>query len=101
MIFLAALPAIIKVQTLSELKPYIHRLNFVAENDPLYICDEESIVKRKTESFSDDAFSTLIFEGNFTIFKYRHVFYEAAVFTNLKVVKTKTRFIFNHVPSQV
>ena len=54
--------------------------------------------KRKSETYSDDAFSTLIFDGLETILLYNRVFSEAQKFSNLKIVKSKTKFIFNHIP---
>ena len=55
---LAALPALIKLQTLTELKTYKHKLAFVPDEDDVYLEDEVVSSGRKTESYSDGTCST-------------------------------------------
>ena len=95
---LSALPALIKLQLIPEIKPFIHKLEWVRDDDSLFQNDLIECTKRKSETYSDDAFSTLIFDGLETILLYNRVFSEAQKFSNLKIVKSKTKFIFNHVP---
>ena len=97
---LSALPALIKLQLIPEIKPFIHKLEWVNSNDILYQNDFDECSTRKSETYSDDAFSTLVFDSFDTIIRYNKVFEDAQKFSNLKIVRSKTKFIFNHLPDQ-
>ena len=94
---LSALPALIKIQNTIHLDPYIHRLDLVPENDPIFNDSSRICHDRISETYSDDSFSTLVFHGLHTINTYNKVFEDAQVFSNLKVVTSKTRLVFNHI----
>ena len=69
---LSTLPAIIKLSITHSLKPYSHKLKW--ETKPLNPDEIDDVNRRKMETYSDDSFATLLFEGLHTITNFNNIF---------------------------